>query len=104
MDGSIKSEIHTYGVPISNFDLIYASGWVLNSTDVWNLFLQNQDVISFAPEYFDCATLVLINKKFEHENEYNVLWELAMDDCSDGGSTLFFIDADTGKFIGKESH
>ena len=103
-DGSIKSEIRTHGVPISNFELIYDNGWALNSTDAWDLFLQAPDVISFAPEYFECATLVLINRRLEHEDEHNVLWELAMDDCSEGRSTLFFIDAGTGELVGKESH
>lgn len=103
-DGNVKTEISTYGVPISNFDLIDRNAWTLNSTDAWSILLQNPDVVSFEPKFFDCATLILINKKLEYEEGKKVIWQLALDDCAQGGSTLFLIDANTGEFLGKESH
>jgi len=102
--GKLTTEIFTHGVPITNYDLIAGNAWTLNSTDAWDLFLQDPDVVSFDSKFFDCATLTLINKRLEDEKHKRVLWQLATDDCAQGGSTLFFVDANTGELLGKESH
>lgn len=102
-DGSVKTEILTRHSPRSNLNIIDNTEW-MNSTDAWNLFLQNPDVVSFDPKFFDCATLILINKQLGYGEEKRVIWQLALDDCREGDLTMFLIDAKSGELLGKESH
>lgn len=103
-DENIQAEIVTHHTSLANFDPIGSNAQILNSTEAWDLFLQNPDVISFEPTSFDCAKLILINKQLEYEGERKVIWQLALDDCTEEGLVMFLIDATTGKFLGKETY
>ena len=102
-DGTILVNLNRHGVPIPNFDPVERSEWTLNSTEAWDLFLQNRDVISEDPKLFDCSSLILIRKAVE-SNDKRVVWQLSLADCEHTDFMQYFLDANSGAFLGRERH
>jgi hypothetical protein len=102
-DGSIKVSVNSHGVPIPSFEPIEKTEWKLNSTDAWDLFLENPDVVSSNPKLFECSSLVLTKKVIGGE-EKTLIWQLSLADCERTVLIQYFVDARSGEFLGVETH
>ena len=100
---TVTASVNAHGVPIPNFDLIERTEWKLNSSDAWNLFLENSNVVSADPKFFECSSLVLLKKAIGSE-EKKLVWQLSLADCERTVLIQYFIDAGSGDFLGAETH
>lgn len=102
-DGTIKVSVNSHGVPIPSFDPIEKAEWKINSIDAWELFLENQEVVSSDPKIFDCSSLVL-TKKVIGGGKKTLIWQLSLADCERTVLMQYFIDAYSGEYLGVETH
>jgi hypothetical protein len=102
-DGTINSSVNSHEVPIPNFDLIDRTEWKLNSTDAWELFLEHPAVVSYDPKFFECSSLVLLKKAVKGEKK-TLIWQLSLADCKRTMLIQYFVDANSGDFLGVETH
>ena len=102
-DGTIQTSVNSHGVPIPDLNTIERTEWKINSIDAWNLFLENHDVVLSDAKYFECSSLVLLEKEIKDEKKIPI-WQLSLADCERTVSIQYFIDAQSGDFLGVETH
>jgi len=93
-DGTMVNDIIELDFPHRNFHFVRYED-LIDSTEAWQIFLQQPEVLAHAKEDFECAKLILIR----NVDATRLSWRLALGGlCGDTDLTFYYVDAYTGEF------
>ena len=93
-DGTIFTKTTELRFPLDKFHFVRYED-LIDSTEAWQIFLQQPEVLAHAKEDFECGALILITDK----DVTTMYWRLAIGgECGNIERIYYYVNAYTGEF------